>query len=152
MLSAFLNLPTSQKAKALEIALLLYYYKIYLSAFPFSKVLTMVDRLQNSLDKAWTPSLSREIVYTLVDRISKRLPGCDNCMIRSLTALRLSGGYEKPPIFKIGVRISKTKKIIGSEQENSFSAHAWLETKQGKVVFEETPDLSKYRVLESLAN
>lgn len=152
MLKAFLNLPNSQKSKALKIALLLYYYKAYLSAFPFSKVLALVERQQNSLAKASKPSLSRETVYTLVDRISKRLPGCDNCMIRSLTALKLSGGYENLPIFRIGVRISKIEEDIDKKRENSFSAHAWLETKEGKVVFEETPDLSQYRILESLAN
>ena len=125
---------------AIKISGYLYYYKACLSLFSFSRILKMAEKPRSLPDENLPPTVSRDTAFELIERISKRLPACDNCMIRSLTALKLSRNYNELSILRIGVRNSK---------KTPFSAHAWLEEKNGEVIFEKIPDLSQYTILQN---
>jgi len=136
VLSAFSNLPFEQKTFAFKVAGTLYYHKLLLGVLSFSKIL---ERSEDTKSLSTPSTISRQTAFELVERISKRLPGCDNCLLRSLVALKVSKNFEGETSLRIGVKNS---------DETPISAHAWLEDNSGEVIFEETPDLAKYSVLD----
>ena len=99
---------------------------------PFASLRRWTARLARPRDpSSGAVPVPAERIAWAVRAAGRRVPGGQNCLARALTAQTLLARYGHPAWLRIGV---------AHTTQQGFHAHAWVETRDGVVLRESTPE------------
>ena len=99
---------------------------------PFASLRRWATRLARPRDTSpGAVPLPAERIAWAVSAAGRRVPGGGHCLARALTAQTLLARYGYPARLRIGV---------AHTTQQGFHAHAWVETRDGVVLRESTPE------------
>ncbi len=131
-LRIFLGFPAQSRRLLIEAAVVLVLVKFLLQGRTFGRVASWTKRLRCPHRG---PSATASQLAEAVVRVSRHLPGMENCLVQALAVQALLGRYRHPGRLCLGAH---------RDPDGAFVAHAWVEH-QGRVLVGHLPTLVHYQ-------